>query len=180
MPPALAQGMDNYNRTDRAPVAEAAVPGGMLQLNLFVDGDRVETFFGGAATITTVVGNTAASGSQLSLRRVVASRGALVEPAGRTGALAEHDLRQHGAAGLHRRLVGAWALINFLQMCHGPPAPIRDDIGPTLLPAPHPNVEMATPESVWSSFDPAAGPLNEEVQRNWAEDAIIYKAAFFS
>ena len=66
VPPALAQGMDNYNRTDRAPVAEAAVPGGTLELNLFVDGDRVEAFFGGAATITTVAGNTAVSSTQTS------------------------------------------------------------------------------------------------------------------
>jgi sucrose-6-phosphate hydrolase SacC (GH32 family) len=60
VPPALAQGMTNYNRTDRAPVA-GVVPGGVLQLHLFVDGDRVETFFGGVATITTVTGNTAAN-----------------------------------------------------------------------------------------------------------------------
>ena len=64
VPPALAQGMDNYNRTDRAPVMEAAVPGGTLELNLFVDGDRVETFFaGGVATITTVTSNRQADSS---------------------------------------------------------------------------------------------------------------------
>ena len=57
VPPALARGLDNYNRTDTAPVLGAAVPGGTLELNLFVDGDRVETFFGGAATITTVTSN---------------------------------------------------------------------------------------------------------------------------
>jgi sucrose-6-phosphate hydrolase SacC (GH32 family) len=63
VPPALAQGMENYNRTDRAPVPGAAVPGSTLQLNIFVDGDRVETFFGGTATITTVTGNTAPNSS---------------------------------------------------------------------------------------------------------------------
>ena len=61
VPPALAQGLDNYNRTDRAPVPGAVVPGGTLSLNVFVDGDRIETFFNGAATITTVTGNTAVS-----------------------------------------------------------------------------------------------------------------------
>ena len=39
------------------------MPGGTLELNLFVDGDRVEAFFGGASTITAITGNTAANTS---------------------------------------------------------------------------------------------------------------------
>ena len=66
VPPALGHGLAghhlaNFNRTDLAPVLGAVVPGGTLELNLFVDGDRVETFFGGAATLTTVTSNTVAS-----------------------------------------------------------------------------------------------------------------------
>ena len=63
VPPDLANGLSNYNRTDRAPVQRALAAGATLSLNLFVDGDRVESFYGGAATITTVTGNTVASSS---------------------------------------------------------------------------------------------------------------------
>ena len=68
VPPSLGHGMAghhlaNFNRTDLAPVLGAVVPGGTLELNLFVDGDRVETFFGGAATITSVTSNTVTNSS---------------------------------------------------------------------------------------------------------------------
>eukprot|EP01052_Picozoa_sp_SAG31_P001358 SAG31_NODE_46_length_30980_cov_226.095107_18_plen_175_part_00 len=61
--PAIARGMRNFNRTDRAPVQAAVIPGGVLEPNVFVDGDRAEKFFGGVATITSVTGNVVPSRS---------------------------------------------------------------------------------------------------------------------
>jgi hypothetical protein len=39
---------------------------------------------------------------------------------------------------------------------------------------------LPTPETVWSGFDPAAGPLEEQVVRTWLEGGVQHKEVFFS
>ena len=51
----------NTSRTDRTPVLGHALRGDAIELNVFVDGQRVETFFGGETTITTSTGNMVAT-----------------------------------------------------------------------------------------------------------------------
>ena len=51
----------NTSRTDRTPILEHALRGDAIELNVFVDGQRVETFFGGETTITTSTGNMVAT-----------------------------------------------------------------------------------------------------------------------
>eukprot|EP01050_Picozoa_sp_SAG11_P013671 SAG11_NODE_1614_length_4579_cov_11.855357_5_plen_264_part_00 len=43
-------------------------------------------------------------------------------------------------------------------------------------------VALPTPETVWAGFDPAAGPLEEEVLRRWTDPdgGVVYKEVFFS
>eukprot|EP00662_Eupelagonemidae_sp_cell21_P057378 gene57378-biopygen111561 len=47
-------------RTDRAPL-QSALQGDTIELNVFVDGNMIETFFNGEATITTAVNNQVAT-----------------------------------------------------------------------------------------------------------------------
>ena len=60
--PAALAAATNRSRTDRAPLSGALGgrldPRGLIELQVFLDGDRLETFFlGGEASITTVTSN---------------------------------------------------------------------------------------------------------------------------
>lgn len=39
---------------------------------------------------------------------------------------------------------------------------------------------LPTPESVWEDFDPEAGPLEEEILKEWSESGAEYKEVYFS
>lgn len=47
----------NGSRVDRTPALNTTFRGGSVELHIFVDGQLIETFFGGETTITTATNN---------------------------------------------------------------------------------------------------------------------------
>ena len=60
--PAVLGRFGNTSRTDTSAPLQAALQGDSLELRVFVDGQMIETFFGGEVSITTATSNLVASG----------------------------------------------------------------------------------------------------------------------